>query len=266
MIHQFIELPSFRRPAPYFWSIPSLCSILYTEVKKSRKASGQLGGEILPTPTFSFFPHQTIHVAPFSASKHGVRKDRVFAQLCAISSMAKATVSLNYDEHHSAHRLPRWQKKKATLPTVSAGWSPRVNQFVPPHHHPIPGAARVFSPFIFSRATKQPTEKEKKRSESNANDAIVNTKHNMIKCAYIKWLLQCIPPTEWLGMNSAVHYMQAVLFLVNFFDLPRCPGWIKSCATDESNNSLGIDTYRCPRQSFYAVPLSAVYSSVRSRG
>ena len=141
--------------------VHSLCSILYTEVKKCRKASGQLGGGILPTPTFSFFPHQTIHVAPFSASKHGVRKDRVFAQLCAISSMAKATVSLNYDEHHSAHRLPRWQRKKATLPTVSAGWSPRVNQFVPPIIIPYP-EPRGFSHHLYLVGQQNSPQKKKK--------------------------------------------------------------------------------------------------------
>ena len=162
MIHQFIELPSFRRPAPYFWSIPSLCSILYTEVKKSRKASGQLGGEILPTPTFSFFPHQTIHVAPFSASKHGVRKDRVFAQLCAISSMAKATVSLNYDEHHSAHRLPRWQKKKKPLCQLSvrAGVPESINSCRPiiiPYPEP-----RGFSHHLYLVGQQNSPQKKKK--------------------------------------------------------------------------------------------------------
>lgn len=44
------------------------------------------------------------------------------------------------------------------------------------------------------------------------------------------------------------HYMQAVPS--QLFYLPRCPGWIKSCTTDESNNSLGIDTYRCPVNHF----------------
>ena len=140
--------------------VHSLCSILYTEVKKCRKASGQLGGGILPTPTFSFFPHQTIHVAPFSASKHGVRKDRVFAQLCAISSMAKATVSLNYDEHHSAHRLPRWQKMPLCQLSVRAGVPESINSCRPiiiPYPEP-----RGFSHHLYLVGQQNSPQKKKK--------------------------------------------------------------------------------------------------------
>lgn len=35
--------------------------------------------------------------------------------------MEKATASLNYDEHHSAHRLPRWQKMPLCQLSVRAG-------------------------------------------------------------------------------------------------------------------------------------------------
>ena len=42
-------------------------------------------------------------------------------------------------------------------------------------------------------------------------------------------------------MNSAVHYAGCSV-PSRLFYLPRCPGWIKNCTTDESNNSLGIDT------------------------
>lgn len=79
-----------------------------------------------------------------------------------------------------------------------------------------------------------------------------------------KWL-QCIPPTEWLGMNSAVHYAGCSV-PSRLFYLPRCPGWIKNCTTDESNNSLGIDTYRCPVNHLIVPLYYAVCRVLRSRG
>lgn len=116
-------------------------------------------------PDFSFPTKQStsLHRLPL---KHGVRKDRVFAQLCAISSMEKATASLNYDEHHSAHRLPRWQKKPLCQLSVRAGV--RVNS-CRSSIIPCPEPRRFFSPFIFSRATKQTTEKRKRKKKNGLN-------------------------------------------------------------------------------------------------